>query len=256
MKQILFLITIFFLTSFKIIDSKDIEINKFIKNFVKVKSELYVSKYETTNLEYRNFLSDIIKKDENNLYTKCLPDSLVWAENNRSNEPFVKFYFRYSSYDNYPVVGVTYECANAYCNWLTNKYNQEPKRKFKKVLFTLLSKDDWMFAANNGNNDKVYTWGNELVENNKSKFLCNYRHIEETKSGRETITSPAKSFTPNSLGIYNMCGNVAEMIEEKGIAKGGSYKDGANEVKISSEKNYTKPTSDIGFRVAMKILEK
>jgi hypothetical protein len=52
-----------------------------------------------------------------------------------------------------------------------------------------------------------------------------------------------------------MCGNVAEMIEEKGIAKGGSYNDPSYKVTISSEVKFTKPQADIGFRVAMKIIE-
>lgn len=256
MKHALLLTSMFFLISFKIGERKDVDIQKFIKNFVRVKDNLYVSKYETTNLDYRNFLSDLKENGTNELYLKCLPDSLVWDEQNKSNEPFVKYYFRFPSYNNYPVVGISYESAKEYCNWLTDKYNEEPKRKFRKVIFTLLSKNDWIFAANNGNNNKEYTWGNELEQNKKSRNLCNYRDLEKIIIAREAITSPAKSFTPNSLGIYNMCGNVAEMVEEKGIAKGGSYKDDANGVKISSEKIYTKPTSDIGFRIAMRILEK
>ena len=45
------------------------------------------------------------------------------------------------------------------------------------------------------------------------------------------------------------------MIQEKGIAKGGGYNDPAYEVRISSEKTYTKPQADIGFRVAMQVVE-
>jgi hypothetical protein len=70
------------------------------------------------------------------------------------------------------------------------------------------------------------------------------------------ITTSTNSFFPNSLGMYNMCGNVAEMIEEKGIAKGGSYADPAYMVRIASDKSYLKPTADIGFRVCMKVIER
>ena len=70
------------------------------------------------------------------------------------------------------------------------------------------------------------------------------------------ITVQVKSYYPNSFGLYNMCGNVAEMISEKGIAKGGSYLESAYNVRIASEKIYTQPQADIGFRVAMKIIEK
>ncbi len=69
------------------------------------------------------------------------------------------------------------------------------------------------------------------------------------------ILSPINAFYPNSFGLYNMCGNVAEMIEETGVAKGGSFQDPAYQVRISSEKSYSKPQADIGFRVVMKVLE-
>ena len=69
------------------------------------------------------------------------------------------------------------------------------------------------------------------------------------------IAGPVNSFFPNSFGIYNMCGNIAEMTEEKGIARGGSYDDPAWKVRISSEKTYTKATNDIGFRVGMQVME-
>jgi hypothetical protein len=52
-----------------------------------------------------------------------------------------------------------------------------------------------------------------------------------------------------------MCGNVAEMTSENSIAKGGSYLEPAYNVRIASEKNYTKPQADIGFRVAIEIIE-
>jgi len=75
------------------------------------------------------------------------------------------------------------------------------------------------------------------------------------KSRRPSSFPPSMHFYPNSFGLYNMCGNVAEMIEENGIAKGGSFQDPAYQVRISSEKSYTKPQADIGFRVVIKVLE-
>jgi formylglycine-generating enzyme required for sulfatase activity len=111
------------------------------------------------------------------------------------------------------------------------------------------------------------------MQNNRKQYLCNYKHTSFifdslTKKYSEIldlnqaslcqirmITASINSYYPNSFGLYNMCGNVAEMIEEKGIAKGGSFDDSAYKVRIESEKFYTKPQADIGFRVAMKIIE-
>jgi formylglycine-generating enzyme required for sulfatase activity len=242
-----------------------------LKQFVQVKTDVWVSKYEVSNAEYKKFITDVSKNNEAIFVHTVLPDTLVWRNDISNTEPFVKFYFRNNSYDHYPVVGVSYEAANAYCKWLTDQYNQYPRKKFKKVLFKLLSKDEWVFAANKGDTTKVYTWGTGFIQNNRKQYLCNYKHTvftldSATKKYIEspepnaikgtTITAPIHSFYPNSFGIYNMCGNVAEMIEEKGIAKGGSFLEPAYNVRISSEKIYNKTQADIGFRIALKIIEK
>ena len=273
MKKLLFILSVFTLISFTEIDNPLFEMKSIKSNFIKVKNDLFVSKYEVSNLDYRNFLTDISNNNKIELYKNCLPDTLVWQDKFKNTAPFVEFYFRHVSYDNYPVVGISYESAIEYCNWLTEKYNNDTKKKYKKVLFKLLNKEDWIFAANKGETSKVYTWGSGFMQNNRKQNLCNYKHtsfvfdsltkkyneIPETSQTtlfeKSVITTSINSFYPNSFGLYNMCGNVAEMIEEKGMAKGGSFDDGAYNVRIASEKHYTKPQADIGFRVAMKIIE-
>ena len=240
-----------------------------IKQFVQVKDDLWVSKYEVSNADYRKFIIDVSNSNEALPVLTVLPDTLVWRNDLENTEPFVQYYFRNNSYDNYPVVGVSYEAANAYCKWLTDQYNQYPRKKFKKVLFKLLSKEEWIYAANDADTSKVYTWGTGFIQNNRHQYLCNFKHSSfiidsATKKMKEVVSSdnqsfitvPVKSYYPNSFGLYNMCGNVAEMISENGVAKGGSYLEPAYNVRIASEKNYTKPQADIGFRVAMKVIEK
>lgn len=276
MKKLFFVILVITATSFTNKYEPNFEINSFKKNFSKVKSDLYVCKYEVSNLEYRNFLSDLKNSNKIESYQSCLPDTLSWQEKldvTSNTEPYVEYYFRYPSYDNYPVVGINYESAIKYCAWLTENYNQSNTRKFKKVNFKLLNKAEWTYAANKGDTTKVYTWGSGFIQNNRKQDLCNYRRIQYkydslTKKYKEIekteaqkllepnkISASVNSYFPNSFGIYNMCGNVAEMIEEKGIAKGGSYNDPAFKVTIASEEKFSKPQADIGFRVAMKIIE-
>jgi formylglycine-generating enzyme required for sulfatase activity len=273
MKKLLFILVIVTFSSFAERGITIFEISSIKKNYVKVKEDLYVSKYEVSNVDYRNFLSDMQNANQLESYQNCLPDTLCWEDSQHSTALFVQYYFRYPNYDNYPEVGVSYESAMSYCSWLTENYNQNAKRKFRKVYFKLLTKDEWIFAANKGDTSKVYTWGSGFIQNNRKQDLCNYRHIEykydsatkkyqpieksaiEKQIERSKITTSVNSYFPNSFGIYNMCGNVAEMVEEKGIAKGGSYNDPSYKVTISSEIRYLKPQSDIGFRVAMKVIE-
>jgi hypothetical protein len=63
------------------------------------------------------------------------------------------------------------------------------------------------------------------------------------------------SYFPNDMGLYDVVGNVAEMISEKGQACGGSWDDLPFQSTIHSIKSYTKPGATIGFRVFMEVLE-
>ena len=272
MKNILLLISLVAFSAFILNDEPGFDMGHIKKNFVKVKKNFYVSRYEVTNQDYRSFLYDVQVTVKGNLYQEFLPDTTCWLSKSGNNQPYLTYYFRYPSYNEYPVVGISYNQAKAYCGWLTNKYNADPKRKFKQVNFRLLYRAEWIAAAQGGDSTKVYTWGSGFIKNNRNQYLCNFKktdfkydsvtkkYIEIADSvkalnDRNSIAGKVNSFYPNSFGLYNFCGNVAEMIQEKGIAKGGGYNDPAYEVRISSEKTYTKPQADIGFRVAMQVVE-
>lgn len=259
------------LMSFSKVADPNFDTKKIKKDFVRVNETLFVSKFEVSNEEFRSFLADLASENQMDKYNICLPDTSVWKTDLSNAEALSKYYFRDSNYDNFPIVGISYEAANEYCKWLTEKYNQSKNKVYKEVQFKLLSKEEWIFAANKGNTSKVYTWGSGFLKNNRNQDLCNFKHtifsfdsaarkyieLPDTTKGNNDVTvttAPVESYYPNSFGIFNMCGNVAEMIDEKGIAKGGGFDDTGYNVRIASEKTYTKPRADLGFRIAMKII--
>jgi CarboxypepD_reg-like domain/Sulfatase-modifying factor enzyme 1 len=63
------------------------------------------------------------------------------------------------------------------------------------------------------------------------------------------------SYFPNDFGLYDVVGNVAEMIDENGKACGGSWDDAPSESTIHSVKTYSRPDATIGFRVFMEVVE-
>jgi formylglycine-generating enzyme required for sulfatase activity len=63
------------------------------------------------------------------------------------------------------------------------------------------------------------------------------------------LTAPVRSYWPNDYGIYNMNGNVAEMVADKDIVAGGSWNDTGYDVRNKSEKPYKGAARTIGFRV-------
>ena len=87
----------------------------------------------------------------------------------------------------------------------------------------------------------------------------NSRYTYDTSSSGQNIfaaTEPVASYFANNIGLYNIAGNVAEMVNEKGISRGGSWKSPGGEVQIKSRAFYSKPTNDLGFRFFMEIIEK
>ncbi len=89
-------------------------------------SSFYIDETEVRNVDYREYLHWIgrVYADYPEVFVKALPDTLVWRSPLGYNEPYVQYYFRYPSYNEYPVVGVTWEQANDYCAWRGDRVNE------------------------------------------------------------------------------------------------------------------------------------
>jgi len=90
-------------------------------------TSFYIDETEVTNLDYREYLfwvDRVFGESYPEVFQKALPDTLVWREELAFNEPMVETYFRHPSYDNYPVVGVSWLQANDYCRWRTDRVNE------------------------------------------------------------------------------------------------------------------------------------
>ncbi|WP_167605022.1 SUMF1/EgtB/PvdO family nonheme iron enzyme [Maribellus sediminis] len=87
----------------------------------------YMDETEVSNQDYREFThwtSRVYPNDPDK--TKSItPDSSVWRSELAYNEPYVENYFRHPAYSEYPVVGVTWEQAEAYCKWRTDRVNEQ-----------------------------------------------------------------------------------------------------------------------------------
>lgn len=248
----------------------------------------YIYKHEVSNGEYLEFINDLKKKDTS-LFRRMLPDTLVWREKTICMEPYVDYYFRHPIYSNYPVVGVTYEQAEYYCNWLTEKYMNEEKRKFKNVEFKLASIEQWTFAAKGRLELSPFPWEGFSMQNKKGEWMANFKVIPQSGIGwsifpvqnidgqienkkiliatrgyrsggylndESDIIAPVISYYPNGFGLYNMAGNVEEYVKEKGTTKGGSWKDTGYYLENHVEEQYdsTNYTSaERGFRFVMEI---
>lgn len=145
------------------------------------------------------------------------PDTLVWKLDfsYSQNDPMVEAYFNHPSYDRYPVVGVTWDQATAFCNWRTVLYsNVAAARKLPangRLKYRLPTDQEFEYAARGGRTQTKYPWGGPYIKNTKGCLQANF------KVGRGNYTDDgglytvdARAYLPNDYGLYNMAGNVSE----------------------------------------------
>lgn len=145
------------------------------------------------------------------------PDTMVWKTDYSysQNDPMVRGYFNHPSYDDYPVVGVSWEQANAFGHWRTELYeNVALARKMpanSRSDYRLPSESEFEYAARGGNTKTKYPWGGPYIRNAKGCLQANFKPGRGDYSSDGGIyTVGVKSYFPNDYGLYNMAGNVAE----------------------------------------------
>jgi gliding motility-associated lipoprotein GldK len=222
---------------------------------------------------------------------KIYPDTLTWSHDYSYsfNDPFTKNYFWHSAFDDYPVVGVNWEQANAFAHWRTNMMNTF-LRKIKQPTmpeFRLPTESEWEYASRGGLDASPYPWGGPYTRNIKGCFLANFKPLRGNyvaDGGLKAIKTA--SYNPNGYGLYDMAGNVAEwtsnaydesaysyshdmnsdyhydaneedhqVLKRKSI-RGGSWKDIAYFIQTSTRTFEYQDTakSHIGFRCAVDFL--
>ena len=234
----------------------------------------FIFNEECSNINWKEFVYYIKRNHGLDSAKKLMPDTSLWKN---YNEPLQKLYFQHSAYRDYPVVGITHAQAESYCLWLNEIFAMKTDLPFKKVSFSLPTEAEWEYAAKGGLAASPYPWGGPYVQNAKGEYLANFRRIDQGSVYRDSLgrlsignnensiyansaistTAPVSSYNPNGYGLFNMSGNVEEMIKKEGIAKGGSWMDPGYYLQISVRTPYPSGTGNIkrGFRVVMHVEE-
>ncbi len=221
-----------------------------------------------------------IKKEEIEIY----PDTTVWIKDfvYSYNEPMHNDYFSHPAYQDYPVVGISWKQAVAFCNWRTNFKNSFQRENGKPNVskFRLPNEAEWEYAARGGIPAGTYPWGSPYMLNDRACFLANFKPLRGDYAVDQAVyTVEAKSYEPNDYNLYNMAGNVAEWTnssydpsayeyvsslnpnmsfenEARKVVRGGSWKDVAYFLRVSSRDYEYSDTarSYIGFRTVQDYL--
>lgn len=89
-------------------------------------SSFYMDETEVANIDWKEYLywTKRVYQSYPQVYMDALPDTLVWREELSFNEPLVQTYFRHPSYDDYPVVGVSWDQVQEFCKWRSDRANE------------------------------------------------------------------------------------------------------------------------------------
>ena len=158
-----------------------------------------------------NNRSSQIQRELINIY----PDTLCWVHDYTysMNEDYTRSYFSSPAFDNYPVVGVSWRQAKAFCVWRSNMLNNYLESIDYSTLndFRLPTESEWEFAARGGIAAQSYPWGGPYVRNPNGCFLANYEPLRgayDDDGGVKTLM--VGHYAPNDYGLYDMAGNVSE----------------------------------------------
>jgi len=245
-----------FLVSGKVeVDGKTTSVQAFI-----------IQKTEVTNLEYRTFLFDLLIQGKKEEFLKAKPDQAMWTKLlGDDNKPMEELYFSHGAYNEYPVVNISREGAELYCKWLTDEIQNfvDEKKRSQFNNIRIPTRVEWVKAAQIEGKSNPYPWEGEFVRNSKGCYLANFKPTDTTYfDDGGLFTVKVNSYLPNDFGIFNMSGNVAEMVYDEVQTKspgtaGGGWMSSAEEIKIlgpDPHKGLTEAHPNVGFRVVMTYL--
>lgn len=172
-------------------------------------ASFYMDETEVTNVDYKEFLFNMKSRVSTDSVLKLEPNEKVWDGTMSYNDVYATYYFRYPGFNFYPVAGVSWSQANAYCKWRTIYVNElsREKNKLDSALsqaqlvergvtfpdYRLPNEAEWEFAAKamigtqymdeNQEHGRIYPWDGRGPRNpynikRKSRqgdFLANFK---------------------------------------------------------------------------------
>jgi len=237
-------------------NEQDVNYSQIAHNRQITMSAFYMDETEIENNEYRQFVKNTREEGEKSYIDSILiflekyynkkitpqdyqvliyPDTMVWTRDfsYAYNEPLQENYWWHPAFDKYPVVGVNWYAAQAFCAWRTQLYNahRDEEEKPKLPRFRLLTEAEWEYASRGGFEHKIYPWIGPYIKNSRGCLFANFKPGRgDYIADNFEYTAPAKTYWPNDYGLYNMPGNVAEWCEDDFEETGYSYAHDLNPV--------------------------
>lgn len=242
---------------------------------------------EVSNFEYMLFLNHLIDYNRDEDFKVCLPSNPKWSykmkyevypeiEVNKkeffNNICFSKDFLKLNNLEDFeltnfavsPVSGISKKAAELYCRFLSDVYSGETEYH---ITVRIPFESEWEYMASGGIDSNIFAWNGIYPRDSRGLILANFNwntintgklKIDTLKNNQNVLAKsiqgkwPVMHFSPNNFGLYDLSGNVAEMIADKAYTKGGSYKSPEEKIKIKSHEKWDgKPSDRVGFRVVI-----
>jgi len=155
--------------------------------------------------------SSFMMKDQ----TPIFPDTLCWIHDYTFsyNEPLTTRYFWHPAFDNYPLVGIAWKQAKAFCHWRTKIYNDYLSGLKEATVYDyrLPTEVEWEYASRGKRQLSMYPWGGYYSREQNGDFKGNFKPLRGNYIEDGSLTPiEVASYHTNDFGLYDMAGNVAE----------------------------------------------
>jgi hypothetical protein len=201
------------------------------------KENLYIDKYEVTNIAYREFMYWQEKKfgKDSDEYGAILPDSTVWQKESQFGGIN---YLLHPIYSHYPVIGLSWKQAMAYTKWRSDRVNEFYYLNEGKIERDQLEAVKTLPSVYNYRLPGLTEW--EELNN----IAYSSRQLKKVCSGKQGKLREVTEGAHNLMKIYNLESGVSELTIAPDYAMGHNWKDPESDI----EKRFTKAESWIGFR--------
>ncbi|MGZ3864674.1 MAG: SUMF1/EgtB/PvdO family nonheme iron enzyme [Bacteroidia bacterium] len=242
-------------------------------------TNFYMATSEVINLDYRTFLFDLLIQGKKEEFLRAKPDQSLWVNCTGISrfDIYKDVYFSDIKFNYFPVVNISAEGAEMYCEWL----HELLLEKSPNCEVRLPEENEWVKAAHGGFPNGAYPWGRDSIQNKHNLFLANISNQKLKEKFNQPINYPKPmkanpdayttagralgfdsvatvnvfSYNPNDFYLYCMSGNVSEMVYVDGTkkikTKGGNWNSDFEHCKINAEdefKDGSKPSPMLGFR--------